>query len=663
MTLAAAMDSAVAHHKAGRLPEAEALYRAILGAEPRHLQANFNLAVLADQIGRTEQALPHFKTALEADPTQGQLWIGYADALIRLGQPDAALQVLSQGRQLGLAGPEVDALAARAASTATDPFTAAIAHHRAGRLAEAENGYRQVLKVDPMRADAHTNLGAVLFELGRIDEAAASYGRALEISPDCPDTLNNLALMRRRLGQVDGIEEIYRRALAIRPDFAEAHNNLGSLLIDLARLDEAIAHFERALEAQPDFIDAHRNLLVALLYHPSLEQDTIFAAHLRFEERHARPAQPFIRPHGNSRDLGRRLRIGYLSADFRSHPVARNLLPVLRDHDRRAFGIYCYAEVTWEDSVTAEFRSLADGWRTTVGLDDRQVAEMIRDDGIDILVCLAARFDRSRPLVCAFRPAPVQISYHDVATSGLAAMDYIISDRVLTPRTGPERFTERPLCLPHFYIGEMPPSPPAIRPRPGSDLVFGCLNNPSKITGPVLDLWARLLRRVPGSRLYLRYFRLYEVPSLRRRVEDALAVHGVDPSRLIWSTAGGNSPSHLDLYNGIDIALDPFPFSGSTTTFESLIMGVPVVTLRGKTMVANWTASMLDSIGLGGLIARSEEDYLLIAQNLAADTEGRRTLRRDLRDRVARSTLCDHKRKTRQIERLYRAVWRRWCGS
>ncbi|CAA7621751.1 tetratricopeptide repeat protein [Magnetospirillum sp. SS-4] len=653
MTLAAAMDAAILHHKAGRLAEAERLYRTILAAAAQHPQAHFNIAALAVQVGQVEASLPHFKAALEGDPSQGQFWRSYADALLQAGQAETARKVLEQGISHGLAGPEVDDLVARA-----DPIAAAVAHHKAGRLNEAETGYRRILEIAPTMAPAHSNLGAVLFELGRIDEAESCYLRALEIRPDCPDTLNNLALMRRRLGRVEGVEELYRRAIALNPDFPEAHNNLGSLLIDLARLDEAIAHLGRALALRPDFIHAHRNLLVAMLYHPSLDQDAIYAAHRQFGALHAQAGHP---AHHNDPTPDRKLRIGYLSADFRDHPVARNLLPLIRRHDRAAVAIHCYAEVTWEDETTAAFRAQADCWRSTVGLSDREVADMVRADGIDILVCLAGRFDRNRPLVCAFRPAPVQISYHDVATSGLEAMDYIVSDRVLTPRHGTERFTERPLCLPHFYIGEMPPAPPAIRRRSGP-VVFGSLNNPAKITEPVLDLWARLLSRVPDSRLYLRYFRLYEVPSLRRRVERALERHGLDTRRLLWSVAGQSAPGHLDLYNEIDIALDPFPFSGSTTTFEALAMGVPVVTLRGGSMVANWTASMLTAMELTGLIAGSPEDYLDIAAGLAADASRRHALRDGLRQRLAASSLCDVQGKTRQIERLYRAVWRRWCA-
>lgn len=660
-TVAEALTQAISHHQAGRLPEAEHLYRLILEVQPQNPDANHNLGVLAVQLGQPDGALSHFKTALEADPSNAQHWLCAIDALLQTGQSGPARQMLDEGRRRGLSGPEVDALAVR--------LDLAEAHvgqgadlHDLGRLEEAAECYRHALALNPDSAEAHGNLGNILFKLGRQGEAEACYRRALEARPDCAEVHSNLGNVFRDLGRMDEAVESYQRALVLKPDFALAHNNLGSTLLSLGKADAALAHFEQAVAAKPGFIDAQRNLLLALLYHPSLDQETIFSAHRRFEALHLQRHAPRIQPHRNVPDPNRRLRIGYLSSDFRNHPVARNLLPVVRDRDRDKFEMYCYAEVGRPDTITATFQSLADGWRSTVGLSDPDVATMIRDDNIDVLVCLAARFDKNRPLVCTWKPAPVQISYHDVATSGLAAMDYLISDRVLTPRNSDERFTERLLCLPHFYIGEMPASPPPIRPRSGP-IVFGCLNNPAKITEPVLDLWAQALRAVPGSRLLLKYLNWYDVAPVRERVLVMFDRHGIDRDRLSCPVGVGTLSEHLDLYNEIDIALDPFPFSGSTTTFEALFMGVPVVTLRGKTMVGCWSAGMLTSLGLSHLIAEHPADYSGIAQRLATDAGERSLLRRDLRERVARSPLCNPTRKARQIETFYRATWRRWCAS
>jgi predicted O-linked N-acetylglucosamine transferase (SPINDLY family) len=308
-------------------------------------------------------------------------------------------------------------------------------------------------------------------------------------------------------------------------------------------------------------------------------------------------------------------------------------------------------------------RELAEGWRSTVGLDDRVVAEMIRDDGVDVLLSLAGRFDLNRPLVAAHRPAPVQISLFDAATSGMEAVDYLISDRTMTPRGTPERFTERVLCLPHYYLADMPDDLPPARPNMRPGVVFGSLNNPSKICDPVLDLWARLLARVPESRLILRYLNWFETPSIRERVKAALVRHGVDPARVVYPPQAATFVEHMALYDEIDVALDSFPFSGSTTTFDALAMGVPVVTLPGWSLISRWTAAMLRGVGLDEFAAATPEEYIEIAARIAGDAARRAELRTTLRARLSASTLCNGPRKTRQLERFYRAAWKKWCAT
>ncbi len=784
------------------------------------------------QAGAPALALPNYRSALEADPSRRQFWLSYANALLASGNMAEARQVLLTGRARGLDGPEVDALLQQAdvAERVRRLFVETVSHHTAGRLDEAERGYRAVLANAPLHVEAHCNLGAVLLLQGRLGEAEASLRTAVAMVPGFVDALNNLGVVLRSLGRhsesaaacrralesdpestsshynlaaalrdLDRLDEAeahcrrtleldslhagahlllagillgrgardsadahcrraleiepgnadallalgnvlhasgrdeeaaenYRHALSIRPDFAAAHSNLGRVLRELGRsveaaescrraidcrpdhagahvnlgnalhdlglLDEAIACYRRAIEIAPGDPDGYRNLgnvlresghigeatgllerastlaptqseirrslLLTLVYDADVGPSESFAAHVRFGAETAETSERAPR-FANAPDPSRPLRVGYMSSDFRAHSAARNLLPLFRAHDRRAVELFLYAEVARPDETTAEFRRAADVWRSTVRLDDREAAEVIRSDGIDILVCLAGRFDRNRPMVSTFRPAPVQISSHDVATSGLRSFDYLVSDRILTPRGTPERFVERVLCLPRFYLAEMPAELPRIMPRAGPP-VFGCLNNPAKVSDAVLDLWAALLDRVPDSRLVLRYLNWYESGSLRSRVHAALDRRGVERSRVEFPPVAGSHREHLEVYNRVDVALDTFPFSGSTTTFDALAMGVPVVTLPGWSMVSRWSAAMLQGVGLGSLVATSGDSYLDIAARLAADTPRLAQLRAGLRERLAASPLCDARRRAGQVERLYRAVWRRWCS-
>lgn len=691
MRLEDAFSLAVAAHQAGRVDEAERGYKDVLRAAPRHSHANHNLGELAMQAGNPGAALPFYAAALAADPSQGLFWLSYANALLGAERIDTAVELLAEAQRRGFAGPAVQALSARAVAAYVDlgnasratgqlaaaetsyrravallPGEAAIANnlglilYELGKHGEAEAVLRQALATDPQLAALHRNLGAVLRSVGRLEEAEAALARAVAIQPDYPEAQNDRAIALRDLGRLDEAEQEFQKLVARDRGDVGAQNNLGHVLRETGKIQAAVELFESVVAKNPGDPEAHRNLLLSLTYHPELDPETVFAAHRRFEAACARPLYAQARSHANSPDPGRRLRIGYLSSDFRSHSAAHNLLPLFAAHDRKAFELHLYAEVAKPDSVTDSFRALATGWRSTVGLGDRDVAQMIRADGIDILVCLAGRFDQNRPLVCAHKPAPIQISSHDVATSGLTAIDYLFSDRVLTPRNSEERFAERPLCLPSFVLGRVPPGAPAPETRSGP-VVFGCFNNPSKISEPVFDLWARLLARVADSRLLLRFMNWYESASIRARVFAALDAHGVDRARVSFPPVAPSYLQHLQIYNAIDIALDTFPFSGSTTTFDALVMGVPVVTLPRWSMVSRWSASMLARLDLADLVASSPDAYLDIAERLAHDRQRLAMLRMGLRDRVAKSSLCDAPRKARQIERFYRAVWKRWC--
>jgi len=282
----------------------------------------------------------------------------------------------------------------------------------------------------------------------------------------------------------------------------------------------------------------------------------------------------------------------------------------------------------------------------------------MRQDGLDILVVLAGRFDDNRPLLALHHAAPVQVSMHDPATSGLAEMDYLIADRNLVPRGAAEKFTERVVCLPTFFLhpsladADPPGEPPCVR---GGQITFGSFNNPAKINLEVVALWVRVLREVPESRLILKYMGAFAAAGLRARYLELFRRHGITEERVIISRDGPEGRlSHLARYAQVDIALDTHPFSGSTTTFEALWMGVPVVTLEGDRMVSRWSAAMLRKVGLSHLVADNESGYVAIARGLAADPAGLARLRAELRDRVARSPLCDERARVRQLERVYR---------
>jgi len=614
------------------------------GPGPAWLHAGTTRLSAGDPAG----ARAAYGRALVLDPADGEAQYALGVAARRQGDADAAIAATRRAVRLRPDDPRPLA-------------NLAVLLHAAGRDADAAEAYRRMLGFAPDRAEAWHALGQSCAAVGGPAPNVPLQRRAALLDPALDAARLAHAAALYDLGRADEAEAAFHRVLALDPAHVESWCMLASLRRVLGRPEAGTALNRRAHRLGPGNMTAHRGLLAALLYDPSLDEAARFAEHRRLADVPA----PAARPHANPRDPGRRLRIGYLSSDLRAHPVARNLEPILAAHDRARFEVVCYADDARSDATTMHLRGLADGWREVAGLDDARLADLIRADGVDVLVCVAGRFDANRPLIAAHRAAPVQVSLYDGATSGLPAMDAILTDAVMTPRGGAERFTERPVRLPVLFAyrpidGAPDPAPPPM--LASGRVTFGSFNNPAKVNDAVLALWARVLNAVPESRLVLKYKAVYGAPALRRRVLAVMERHGVDPARIVLPAASQESARHLALYHGVDIGLDPFPFCGATTTFEALYMGVPVVTLPGTNMMSRWSASLLRVAGCGDLVAADAGDYVRIASALAADPDRLARLHADLRPRLLAATVLDPRRKARQVERVLRALWRRWCA-
>lgn len=429
-------------------------------------------------------------------------------------------------------------------------------------------------------------------------------------------------------------------------------NNLDMALHEMGRPDEATAAFRQALALKPDLAAAHSNLILAMNYDDGVTQDEILTESRRWGAAHGAPGVD--RPAADGRQ--RRLRIGYVSPDFRRHSVGHFIAPIIANHDRWSFEVYCYAEVATPDDQTARFQSLAQGWRSTVGLSDGAVAEQIRHDGIDILVDLAGHTAGNRLGVFAEQPAPVQLTWIGYPnTTGMAAMGYRFTDAVADPPGAADNeHTETLLRLEHGFLCFAPPDGgPDIAPAPSlktGHVTFGSFNHLPKVNPGVVAVWAAILRRTPGSRLIIKSRTLAD-RSTRERYGALFAAEGVEPDRVELLSWIASSSGHLEAYGRVDIALDPFPYNGTTTTCEALWMGVPVVTLRGSRHAGRVGASLLTRLGLDELIADTVDGYIDIAATLDPERQ-----RHGLRQRMADSTLCDAETMTRDVEAAYRRL-------
>jgi len=538
----------------------------------------------------------------------------------------------------------------------------ALAQHTAGNLPQAEALYRQILGQRPNHPDALHLLGVIAQANGRFDMAIDLITRAIALNPSQALYHSNLANALGRSDRLDETVACCRRALELEPNLATACYNMGNALKELGLIDEAVAALRRAVALDPTQIAAHSALLLALHSHPTTGPQEILTECRRWNQLHAVPLAAQRRPHANDRTPGRTLRVGYVSSDFRTHACALFLRPLLQHHDPRQVAVVCYAEVTQPDFITAELQQHAHLWRNIVGLSDPQVADLIRQDQIDILVDLNVHTAQNRLLVFARQPAPVQVTWLGYpGTTGLDAMGYRLTDPHLDPPGAEGCYSEQSIRLPHcFWCYQPLHDDQAVTPLPAEEkghITFGCLNSFSKINTPLLLTWCALLRAVEQSHLVLHAHE----GSPRQRLRDLLESQGVDPQRLRFM---GRVPltQYFQEYQQIDIGLDPFPYPGGTTTCDALWMGVPVVSLPQQSAISRGGRSILTNIGLPELAAGSPEEYVRIAAALAGDRPRLAELRRTLRARMQQSPLMDARQFALDMEAAYRQMWNPWCS-
>ncbi len=538
----------------------------------------------------------------------------------------------------------------------------ALAVHARGELNAAEALYAEVLGQDPLNFTARHCLGVIASQRGQYDDAVQQIGAALQLNTRSAMAHLNLGIA---LGQLRRHQEAlahYRLSLSLNPDFPDTHMNRAVALHALHRHEEALAAYDRALALKPDFALAHSNKIFTLDFVPRLG----FEAHQQ-ERRdfHRMQAARFEQPearHANPRDPDRPLTVGYVSADFRRHSAASCFGPVLRHHDRAAFRVICYSGVRVEDDWTDQFRAWAAEWRLAAELDDDRLADLIRQDGVDILVDLSGHTEGNRLLVFARKPAPVQVTaWGHGGGTGLQAVDYQFTDPVHTPEWARPLFAETSWDLPCCITFERSAPAPPVAGLPAlarGQVTFGSINRVIKMTPGVQALWARILLAVPGSRLLLKDAS-FDDSRNRENLRAGFADLGIDPERIVLEGFSSHE-AHLGACGGIDLALDTFPQNGGITTWETLWMGVPVLAMAGNKPPSRISAAILHALGLDDWIAEDEEDYLRRAVASAADLTALARFRQGIRSRIAASAAGDPERYTLTVEAAYREMWRRW---
>jgi predicted O-linked N-acetylglucosamine transferase (SPINDLY family) len=636
----------------GKLDEALACYRRALELRPDYAEAYNNLGIAFGNQGKRDEALACYRRALELKPGFAEAYNNQGDALRDQGKLDEAVACWRRALELK---PDY----------AEAHYNLGVAFQDQGKLDEAVACYRRALELKPEFPVAHNNLGNALRDQGKLDEAVACYLRALALKPDYAMAHNNLGGALKDQGKLDGAVACYHRALELQPDCAEVHYNLANALKDQGKLDEALARYRRALQLKPDYVEAHDNLLSTLQYCAGVTPRALAEAHAEFDHQHTAPLRSAVVPHENAGGHHGRPRLGFVSPDLGQHPVGYFLVRVLESLSREQQQTICYSDRIVKDDLTLRLQAAATQWRDVIGMSDQRLAEQIRSDSVDILFDLAGHTAHNRLLTFARKPAPIQVTWLGYAgTTGLKTMDYILADHYEIPPESALYYCEKVLRMPDGYVCFDPPqdaSPVGPLPSPTKGYAtLGCFNNLTKITPHVIEVWAKILRRLPGARLVLKY-KGWDDRSVAGRFAEMFALHAIDPGRL---ELVGHSP-HAELlaaYHRIDLALDPFPYSGGLTTCEALWMGVPVVTCPGETFASRHSLSHLSNVGLTETIAHDLDEYVELAVSLAGDLPRLATLRGGLRQRMAASPLCDGKRFATNLMSLLQDVWEQWIG-
>jgi protein O-GlcNAc transferase len=636
-----------------RLPDA---YRALMLAvqlRPEWPAAHAVLASVQDRQGDLAAAEASYGRALALDPNSADVCNNLGSVLLRQGRAAEAAEHLRRAVQLRAQFPQAHNNLGRALAVLD-------------RLDQSAESFRTAVAQVARFPEAWDGLGRGVVAEPTLGEAGDALRRAVELRPTVATCLD-LALACGAIEDMDGALDALRRAIALDPTSAEAFHQLGVSLRWSGQLAESIAASRRAIELDPGHAAAHGALCYALLADDRTPPAAAFAEHAEWGRRHADVIDrlPAI---GNDHGLvdalasggQRRLRIGYVSNSFRRSAVMSFISPILAYHDRDAVSVTCYSDTQNPDAVTAEARRNVDLWRRTAGMTDVQLAQQIRNDHIDVLVELTGHLGGGRLLALARRPAPVQVSYLGYqGTTGVAAVDYVITDDWVDPPGAEMLYVEQPWRLPRpFFCWRRPPddvAPDVTAPPSAANgfVTFGCLNAVAKATPAAVSLWARVLRAVPGSRMVMMTTRCRATD---HRLRAGFAAAGVAPERVRFVGRADRGP-YFQRYGGIDVALDPVPFVGHTTTCDAAWMGVPTVTRAGDCYAHRFGGSVMRAVGLADLVADTDDGYVNAAVALATDAGQLAHVRATLREAMRQSPILDAAGFTRDLETAYRAMW------
>ena len=632
---------AMALQKFGRGKDAISQVRKACALEPDSVEFQTNLAILLEQNARYVDALAAYGKAARMNPNVGFVWFRQGKLLNGLKRYAESIPALEKA--ISLPGQVGDYY-----------YEYGLALHMTKRFQEAIVHYEKALSMGYETAALHCNRGVIYKDLRKGGDSIMAFHKAVTMDPSNVSYLNNLGAAALELGLNSEALECFEQAVEKNPKLPTARNNIGNLLKDRARGMDALPQYRKSMELNPDDRDAPSNYLLCHMYIPDMDPKLVFEEHKKWGISTTKKFPPAFK--FKPREVGAKIRVGFLSADLCHHPVAYFMEPIFRGYDRERFEFVAYGDQRKSDEFSARFAKQVDLWRETSSYDDRALAKLIHEDRVDILFELAGHTAYNRLGVFALKPAPRQVSYLGYpGSTGLPTMDFRITDAFADPRgTTDHLHVEKLIRVPECaWCFEPDAAAPEVEPLPALKngfVTFGCFNNMAKLNPALFETWAEILLRVPGSHLRLKARTLTD-DGVRKELMAYFTDRGIEENRLDFFGHTRKIIEHLSHYHSVDIALDSFPYHGTTTTCEAMWMGCPVVTRAGKTHVSRVGVSLLSAVGLQEFITDTREDYIEKAVALAGQKERLEELRTGMRERLRESVLMDEKRFVQGFEK------------
>lgn len=674
-------------HRAGNLSAAEHIYKKILATNPKHGDVLNLLGTISIQTKNYEQALNRlskavqlypdrpdyhsnlgtahkelhnytaasaaFKRAIAIQPDHVESLYNLAGVLLHLGLLDDAVFYYNQ---LLIYRPRM--------TEALEGL--GYVRKLQGKYSHAIECYEKSIQINEHNFAAYCAIGDILQTQKKFEESLLSYQQAIERAPTEGLPHNNMGNSLSKLGRYHEALNSYQKSIALSPDIQEAYINLAWTYREYGMLPESFKCFEKLKERMPLSHQSQSDFLFSLNYDPSISKAALHHYAQEWWQLFGSKAVQYH--HSPSKDMSGKLKIGFISPDFSSHPVGFFLLPLLRELDRSKFEIWCYAEMAehLSDATTEKIKQHVDKWQITSSMSDAQAAAKIYSDKIDILIDLAGHTANNRLMVLAHKPAPVQINWLGyVCTTGLETIDYRLTDAIADPPDDTPYCTEKLIRLPHgFFCYSSPEKYSEIPVLPASInnyVTFGSFNNLPKITPEVIDTWSQILDKTPQSRLLFTSSQFVDT-TVQKKYLELFQRCGVDPARIRFSR-NVSLQEYFSLLSSVDIGLDPFPHNGHTITCDTLWMGVPVITLRGDRYASRMGSSILTLLGLQELIGETPDEYIAKAVSLANDTDRLNNLRHNLRARIIQCDYGNTKQFARDFEKTLLALWNKYLQS